>query len=121
MFQIVRFRDAGVHGNVDAHHARFTEEYSLDGEYFWLQPNEMPFIYTVGGIVICGTIDLCVSKCGRFGACYLQVFIVTLHTFKCEQELNSTCSRRTLAQHTRCCRHALLSNARLTFTTPRSF
>jgi hypothetical protein len=51
--------------------------------------------------------------------CYLQVLIVTLQTFNCEQELNSNCSRRILAQHIRCCRHALLSNARLTFN-PRS-
>jgi hypothetical protein len=101
MFQIVRFRDAGVHGNVDAHHARFTEEYSLDGEYFWLQPNEMPFIYTVGGIVICGTIDLCVSKCGRFGALLLACCHCYVAHFQCEQELNSTCSRSNLAQHTR--------------------
>jgi hypothetical protein len=33
--------------------------------------------------------------------CYLLVLIVTLHTFNCEQELNSTCSRSFLDQHTR--------------------
>lgn len=66
-------------------------------------------------IVICDTLAQFVSLCGRSSPLLLASWHCYAAHFQCEQELNSTCSRRILAQHIRCCRHALLSNARLTF------
>jgi hypothetical protein len=66
-------------------------------------------------IVIWSTLAKFVSLCGRSRPLLLASCHCYAAHFQCEQELNSTCSRRILAQHIRCCRHALLSNARLTF------
>src|SRR4029453_19322847 len=62
-----------------------------------------------------------VSRCGRSGPLLLASFHCYVAHFNCEQELNSTCSRRILDQPTCWRRHALLSNARLTFPPQEVF
>jgi hypothetical protein len=71
-------------------------------------------------IVIWATLPHSVSRCGRSGPLLLASFHCYVAHFNCEQELNSTCSRRILDQPTCWRRHALLSNARLTFA-PKKF
>src|SRR5436190_24073361 len=64
---------------------------------------------------MCGTIVRFVSKCGQFGTLLLASSLCYVAHFKCEQELNSICSRSDRAQHTRWFFDELLSNACLTF------
>ena len=71
-------------------------------------------------IVTCATNPRSVSLCGTWGPLLLARLHCYVAHFNCEQELNSTCSRSFLDQHTSCYRDALLSNARLTFT-PQKF
>ncbi len=115
VFQILRFRRFAPDGNQGGHHALSAEENSPQAEYFSSPPNEMTFIFHGERIVICSTIDPLVSKCGRFGALLLACCHCYVAHFQCEQELNSTCSRSNLVQHTRWRRDPLLSNASLTF------
>src|SRR6478672_6951077 len=72
--------------------------------------------YGLARIVICTTICTFVSQCGLWRPLLLARLHCYVAHFNCEQELNSTCSRSFLDQHTRWYRDALLSNARLTFT-----
>jgi hypothetical protein len=71
------------------------------------------------GIVTYTTFRLSVSGCGTCRPLLLASSHCYDAHFNCEQELNSTCTRSFLDQHTRCNRDALLSNARLTFTPQR--
>src|SRR3954468_19690993 len=71
-------------------------------------------------IVTCTTNGRSISLCGSLSPLLLARLHCYVAHFHCEQELNSTCSRSFLDQHTSWYRDALLSNARLTFT-PQEF
>jgi hypothetical protein len=91
-------------------------EQNSAGWVFWLlRTDNNRYFCSSSRIVICDTLAQFVSLCGRSRPLLLASCHCYAAHFQCEQELNSTCSRRILAQHIRCCRHALLSNARLTF------
>lgn len=91
------------------------EEIKFEKTVFSPDRSIIPFEFsTVDRIVIRSTIAVFVSGCGLFDALLLASSLCYVAHFKCEQGLNSNCSRRFQAQHTSWRSNALLSNASLT-------